>query len=125
MPFEVSNWLEGFLKPAYTAYESGCAAFEPCRGLGSGGLGVDCDVISVTTHAKSGKRKSQKCDKLDARAVLAAKTDRVSEHTCVWCHDVEIEGARDLVRTADETVWSLKRAKRQIIAPLLRTDTPE
>lgn len=115
---DVAQWLEGFPKPAYAAYESGCTAFELCRGLR--GLGIDCDVIAVTTLAKSGKRRSQKCDKLDARAILAAITNPMSDHTCVWCPDTEVEGARDLARVADEMAQSLKRAKQQMVALLLR-----
>ena len=83
-------------------------------------LAIDCDVIAVTTLAKSGKQRSQKCDKLDARAILAAITNPMSDHTCVWCPDVEVEGARDLARAADEMVQSLKRAKQQMVALLLR-----
>lgn len=115
---DISEWLKGFPKPVYAAYESGCMAFELCRELRE--LGIDCDVIAVTTLAKSGKQKSQKCDKLDARAILAAITNPMSEHTCVWCPDTEVEGARDLARVADEMVQSLKRSKQQMVALLLR-----
>lgn len=115
---DIAQWLEDFPKPAYAAYESGCTAFTLCRNLRE--LGVDCDVIAVTTLAKSGKQRSQKCDKLDARAILAAIANPMSGHTCVWCPDTETEGARDLARVADEMVQSLKRAKQQMVALLLR-----
>lgn len=115
---DIAQWLEGFPKPAYAAYESGCTAFNLCRRLRE--LGVDCDVIAVTTLMKSEKQKSQKCDKLDAKAMLAAITNPMSDHTCVWCPDTQTEGARDLARAADEAIQSLKRAKQQMVALLLR-----
>lgn len=115
---DIAEWISEFPKPAYAAYESGCTAFGLCRGLR--GLGIDCDVIAVTTLAKSGKQRIQKCDKLDARAILSAMMNPMSEHTCVWCPDVEAEGARDLARAADEAVQSLKRSKQKMLALLLR-----
>lgn len=115
---ETAMWLEMFPKPAYAAYESGCTAFALCRDLRK--LGIDCDVIAITTMAKSGKQRAQKCDKLDARAILAAITNPMSDHSCMWCPDDEVEGARDLARAADEAVQSLKRARQQMLALLLR-----
>lgn len=115
---DIAEWLEAFPKPVYSAYESGCTAFELCRGLRE--LGIGCDVIAVTTMARSGKQKAQKCDKLDARAILAAITNPMSDHTCVWCPNEEVEGARDLARAADEAVQSLKRVRQQMLALLLR-----
>lgn len=76
---DIASWLEDFPKPAYCAYESGCTAFELCRGLRR--LGVGCDVIAVTTLAKSGKHRAQKCDRLDACVILAAIANPMSDHT--------------------------------------------
>ena len=117
-PAEVASWLSSLSQPVYCAYESGCTAFELCRGLRE--LGMDCDVIAVSTLAKSDKAKKSKCDKLDAKSILAAILNPMSEHTCVWCPDEETEGARDLARMRDEAAQALKRARQQLLALLLR-----
>lgn len=66
-------------------------------------LGVDCDVIAITTLARSDKDKKNKCDKLDAKGILAAIMNPMSSFTCVWCPDEEVKGARDLARLCDES----------------------
>lgn len=115
---DVAEWVGELPAPAYCAYESGCTGFNLARGLRA--LGVDCDIIAVSTLAKSDKQKKNKNDKHDAKAILAAITNRSPDHTLVWVPDLETEHARDLARMCDDAVQALKRSKQQLLAFLLR-----
>ena len=50
---EVAAWLSTLPQPVYCAYESGCTAYELARGLRE--MGYACDIIAVSTLAKSTK----------------------------------------------------------------------
>ena len=115
---DVSAWLSTLPQPVYCAYESGCTAFELARGLRE--MGHACDVIAVSTLAKSPKDKGQKCDKRDSRAILSAIANPASDHTLVDVPSVEVEAARDLARMHADAKAALKRAKQQLLALLLR-----
>ncbi len=114
----IYEWLSSLPQPVYCAYESGCTAYLMCRELRE--LGVDCDIIAITTLPKSEKEKKGKCDKLDAKSILGAIMNPMSTHTVVWVPDPEVEGARDLARHYYDAVKSLKRAKQQLLSFLLR-----
>ncbi len=60
---EIALWVKGLGKSAYCAYESGCTGVWLARDLRL--LGIDCDVIAVSTLARSTKDRQEKCDKLD------------------------------------------------------------
>lgn len=115
---DVAAWLSTLPQPVYCAYESGCTAYELARGLRE--MGYACDIVAVTTLAKSTKGKQQKCDKKDARAILAAIANPASDHTIVDVPSVEAEAARDLARMHSDAKAAVKRAKQQLLALLLR-----
>lgn len=117
-PSEIALWLSALPQPVYCAYESGCTAYALCRGLRE--LGYDCDIIAISTLPRSAKDKQQKCDKLDARAILREMCNQASEYTLVYVPDEEIEAVRDLARMHGDAVAALKRAKQQLVAFLLR-----
>ena len=64
---EVAEWLKALPQPVYCAYESGCTGFHLARELRE--LGIDCDVIAVSTLPRSTRDRQGKCDRLDARAI--------------------------------------------------------
>lgn len=115
---DVAAWLSTLPQPVYCAYESGCTAYELARGLRE--MGYACDIIAVSTLAKSAKGKQQKCDKRDARAILNAIANPASDHTTVDVPSVEVEAARDLARMHADAKAAVKRAKQQLLALLLR-----
>lgn len=114
----IANWLLTLEGPVYCAYESGCTAYTLCRKLRE--LGFDCDVIAVSTLPRSTRDRQQKCDKLDARAILREITNPMSDYSTVWVPDPETEAARDLARLCRDAVDATKRAKQQLQAFLLR-----
>ena len=114
----VYEWLASLPQPVYCAYESGCTAYLMCRELRK--LGVDCDIIAITTLPRSEKEKKGKCDKLDAKSILGAIMNPMSTHTTVWVPDPDVEGARDLARHYHDAVKSFKRVKQQLLSFLLR-----
>lgn len=115
---DIALWLSSFPQPVYCAYESGCTAYTLCRELRE--LGYDCDIIAISTLPRSTKDKQQKCDKLDARAILREMCNQASEYTLVYVPDEEVEAVRDLARMHGDAVAALKRAKQQLVAFLLR-----
>lgn len=117
-PADIAAWFATLPQPLYCAYESGCTAFEMCRGLR--GLGYDCDVIAVSTLPRSKKDRQQKCDRLDARAILREVANPLSGYTTVAVPAADVEAARDLARLHGDAVAALKRAKQQLSAFLLR-----
>ncbi len=114
----VASWLATLEGPVYCAYESGCTAYTLCRDLRK--LGYDCDIIAVSTLPRSIRDRQQKCDKLDAKAVLREITNPMSDYSTVWVPDPETEAARDLARLCADAVSVTKRAKQQLQAFLLR-----
>lgn len=115
---DVMEWLRERLDgPYYLAYESGCTGFHLCRELRA--LGADCDVIAVTTLARSVKDQQNKNDRVDARAILREIVSPMPEYSVVWVPDEETEAARMLARAYDAAVVDLKRKKQRLIAFLL------
>lgn len=117
-PFEISEWIKGFPGPQYAAYESGCTGFYLCRELRK--LGITCDVIAVSSIARSTDDKIKKNDRRDAKRLAAELLNPANDLARVWLPDEECEGARDLSRAYADAVDAMKRAKLQLIAFLLR-----
>jgi transposase len=116
---EIASWMrEHFAGPYYAAYESGCTGFYLCRQLRE--LGIDCDVVAVSSIARSTDDRQRKNDKLDAKRLLSELLLPEPTHTVVWMPDPECESARDLARARADAVDATRRAKQQISALLLR-----
>ena len=113
----IASWLSTLEGPVYCAYESGCTAYTLCRELR--GLGFECDIIAISTLPRT-RDKQQKCDRLDAKAILREISNPMSDYSTVWVPDSETEAARDLARLCDDAVNATKRAKQQLQAFLLR-----
>lgn len=111
-PSQVAEWLFSLPQPLYCAYESGCCGFSLARELRQ--LGIDCDVIAVSTLPRSVKDKQRKCDKLDAKAIMREIVNPVHEYSTVWIPGKEIEAARDLVRIHKIAVDNAKKAKHRL-----------
>ena len=114
----IASWLSTLEGPVYCAYESGCTAYTLCRELRE--LGFECDIIAISTLPRSTRDRQQKCDKLDAKAILREIANPMSDYSTVWVPDSETEAARDLARLCDDAANATKRAKQQLQAFLLR-----
>lgn len=116
---EIAAWMQGgFAGPHYAAYESGCTGFHMCRELR--GLGIDCDVVAVSTIARSADDRKRKNDRRDAKRLLAELLSPDSSCSTVWMPDEECEGERDLVRARHDARQALERSRLQAGAILLR-----
>ncbi len=115
---QIAAWVEGLGKSAYCAYESGCTGVWLARDLRL--LGIDCDVIAVSTLARSTKDRQEKCDKLDARAILREIANPLSTYSCVFIPTKEQEGRRDLCRLYIQAKDDAKRAKQALTSFLCR-----
>ena len=114
---EVSSWLSGLPQPVYCAYESGCTGTHLARDLRA--LGFGCDVIAVSTLARSVKDRKGKCDKLDARAILREILNPFAGYSTVWVPDERAEADRSLARAYRDAVDGCKRAKQKLESFLL------
>jgi transposase len=118
-PADIAAWItSSFPGPWRCAYESGCTGFYLCRELI--GLGINCDVVAVSTVARSVQDKQNKNDRMDARRLLAELLNPVSGLSVVWLPDTECEGVRDLLRCYQDASLALRRARQQTTALLLR-----
>lgn len=119
MPEEIASWIaEHFPAPHYAAYESGCTGFYLAHRLTE--LGVVCDVIAVSTIARSSDDKQRKSDRKDAKRLLQELLIPQSSLSRVWIPDEECEGVRDFLRCYQDAVDARKRLKQQTLALLLR-----
>lgn len=109
---DVALWLSSLDQPLYCAYESGCTGFHLARDLRE--FGYDCDVIAVSTLARSTKDKQGKCDKLDARAILREIVNPMRSFNTVWIPSEEEEGRRELVRLYHQTISIAKDVKLRL-----------
>ncbi len=109
---DVAAWLSSLEQPIYCAYESGCTGFHLARDLRE--FGYDCDVIAISTLARSTKDKQGKCDKLDAKAILREIANPMRAFNVVWVPSEEEEGRRELVRLYHQTVSMAKSAKLRL-----------
>jgi len=118
-PVEIASWIkENFADPHYAAYESGCTGFYLCRELMK--QGIDCDVIAVSSIARSSDDKKRKSDRRDAKRLLKELLVSHTSPSRVWLPDEECEGVRDLLRCYQDAKDALKRSKQQTTALLLR-----
>ena len=115
---ELCEWVEGLPQPAYCAYESGCTGFGLARSLRS--LGIDCDVIAVSTLPKSQRDRKRKCDRLDARAIRREICNPDSDYSVVWVPDERTEAERDLCRAYRTAVDTCRQARQRLRMFLLR-----
>ena len=115
---ELCEWVEGLPQPAYCAYESGCTGFGLARSLRS--LGIDCDVIAVSTLPKSQRDRKRKCDRLDARAIRREICNPDSDYSVVWVPDERTEAERDLCRVYRTAVDTCRQARQRLRMFLLR-----
>lgn len=118
-PAELASWMQAeFTGPWYAAYESGCTGFHLCRELRA--LGIDCDVIAVSSIARSDSDKKRKNDKRDASRLLTELLSLEPSFSIVWMPDPETEAMRDLVRTRLDAMAAAKASKNQVSGILLR-----
>lgn len=118
-PAELASWMKATFSGAhYAAYESGCTGFYLCRELRS--LGIDCDVVAVSSIARSVDDRRRKDDKRDAKRLLQELLIPDSSLSKVWLPDEECECMRDLARTYHDLVVAQIRLKQQTSALLLR-----
>lgn len=119
IPEEIVSWVEKhFPSPHYAAYESGCTGFNLAHKLTE--LGITCDVIAVSTIARSSDDKQRKSDRKDAKRLLQELLIPKSSLSRVWLPDKECEGVRDFLRCYQDAVDARKRLKQQTLALLLR-----
>ncbi|WP_080798323.1 IS110 family RNA-guided transposase [Arabiibacter massiliensis] len=117
-PAEVIGWMRAnFEEPFYAAYESGCTGFHLCRELRA--LGAACDVIAVSSIARSTDDKLHKNDRRDAARLLFELLNPVSTLSAVWCPDPECEAARNLARARFGAARDAKAAKQRVTSLLL------
>lgn len=116
---EIAEWMaQSFTRSKYAAYESGCTGFHLCRELRN--LGIDCDVVAVSTIARSSDDRKRKSDRRDAKRLLAEMLSPGSSYFTVWVPDAECKGERDLVRARHDARQALKMSRQQASAILLR-----
>ncbi len=97
------------------AYEAGCCGYGVYRHLSN--LGHQCDVVAPgLIPVRRGERI--KNDRRDALTI--ARLLRAGELTAVWVPDESHEAMRDLVRTRDDAVITLRRSRQQLGGFLLR-----
>ena len=114
---EVASWLSGLPQPVYCAYESGCTGTHLARDLRD--LGFYCDVIAVSTLARSSKDRKGKCDKHDAKVILREILNPMKNYSTVWIPDRQTEADRGLARAYRDAADECKRAKQRLESFLL------
>lgn len=114
----VATWLKTLPQPLYCAYESGCTGYPLARELRN--QDINCDMIAITTLAKSVKNKNNKCDKIDAKVILKEISSPFKDYTIVQIPDEETEANRDIVRTLKQDTKKLCQAKQQLNSYLIK-----
>ena len=115
---EIAEWANNHLPgPWHAAYESGCTGFGLARGLKS--LGIHCDVIAISTLAKSPKSRQSKTDAADAADIAYELLKPVRGYSCVWIPDEQTESVRALLRLRYRMADDVKAAKNAISSFLL------
>ena len=116
---DIVSWAKSWATtPIRFAYESGPCGFRLAREIRA--LGHDCDIIAVTSIARSNEDRYLKDDNRDAERLLAELTSAYSKCKPIWIPDEEHEADRDLVRAYCDAVAAAKRAKLQLSGFLLR-----
>lgn len=112
-------WMDKhFPAPHFAAYESGCTGFHLAKEFRA--LGVVCEVVAVSSIARSEDDKVHKNDKRDAKRLMYELLSPKKSYSVVWVPDTECEAARNLARLRADVAAALKRAKQQAEALLLR-----
>lgn len=116
---DIVGWAAAWATPPMRfVYESGPCGFQLARDIRA--LGHDCDMIAVSSIARSVDDKRLKDDRRDAASLLGAVTAPGSKCRAVWVPSEEAEAARDLVRAYFDMVAATKRLKPQFSGMLLR-----
>lgn len=116
---EAAAWLAGLgPQPVAAAYESGCTGFALARQCEA--AGVRCDVLAVSTIARSDKDRREKCDRRDAEVILREMANPCSKASRVRVPDERTEAQRELAREHRAAVDAVKRAKQRLLSFLLR-----
>lgn len=115
----IVGWAESWLaKPICFAYESGPCGFQLQRDISA--LGHACEVIAVTSIARSPEDKYLKDDRRDAKRLLSEITKAGSKAKPVYVPSRRTESLRDLVRARHDAVKAAKRSKQLAASLLLR-----
>ena len=115
---QIVSWADWATRPLRFVYESGPCGFQLAREIRA--MGIDCDIIAVTSIPKSTEDKRLKDDRRDAQSLLEAVTAPSSKCKAVYIPSEESEAARDLCRAYYDMVLATKRLKMQFSAMLLR-----
>ena len=108
---EIASWARSWLaEPIYFAYESGPCGFQLQRDFDH--LGLHCEVIAVSSIARSPEDKYLKDDKRDARRLLSEITKIDSKAKTVYVPPARIESLRDLTRARHDAVKAARRSKQ-------------
>lgn len=118
IPSDIADWALGLGDKVCIAYESGCTGVWLARELRA--LGVDCEVIAISTMARSTKDKQGKCDKLDAKAILREMVNPLSSYSCIYIPTEAEEGLRDLCRVYASIRDDVKRKRQELSGFLMR-----
>lgn len=115
---DVAEWAGAMDGPVLVAYESGCTGYWLARDLAA--LGVDCEVVAVSTLPRSQRDRASKCDRLDARSILREMANPMRSYSCAWVPPSEVEAARDLCRLRQQASDDVRRARQRLLSFLLR-----
>lgn len=115
---DLINWLKSLPQPVYCAYESGCTGFALARLINK--TEIKCDIIAITTLARSEKDKKNKCDKIDAGVILREILNPMPSYSVVRIPSIEIEAHKDLAREYKSTAKDHARAKQRFLSYLLK-----
>lgn len=115
---EIASWAKSLGDRIYCAYESGCTGVWLARELRE--LGISCDIIAISTLARSTKDIQEKCDKLDAKAILREISNPMPRHSCIYIPTQAEEGLRDISRIYTRAKDDAKRTKQELRSFLLR-----
>ena len=115
----IVSWATSWATPPIRfAYESGPCGFQLARDISE--LGYDCDIIAVTSIARSNEDKYNKDDNRDAGRLLSELTSIQSTCKPIWIPSEEGEADRDLVRAYCDSAQAARRSKLQLSGFLLR-----
>lgn len=115
---EIAEWVSTLEGPALCAYESGVTGVWLARDLDA--LGIDCEVIAISTLPTSQKDRKQKCDKHDARAILREIANPSKGYSAIYIPDERTEAERDLCRAREKAAVRLRQARQELASFLLR-----
>jgi len=116
---DIISWAESWAtEPFRFAYESGPCGFQLARDIRA--QGHDCDIIAVSSIARSNEDKYLKDDNHDAGRLLAELTSVHPKCKPIWIPTERYEADRDLVRAYCDAVSACRCSKLQLSCFLLR-----